>query len=974
MLMTAILALAALAIPVGSWAQETTPLAAYAEAVQFYENGNFAKALTAIDSSIGEEPDNYPAVALRAELEMESGDRKAMRGDAGFILEKLGDSPRTRGNTDVLAAQAIAFSLEGEPGKAAEIFDRILDQPSVSPATLAAAARTYGLLGRSKDALGQASRALAQGAAPLYYRERASAEIESGLYGAAVADLISALRLNSGFPGAYVLLGDALAGSGDAVRGREAYQKALILHPADVAADLGLVRLDMSQGRQDQAQAQLEAALKADPDGYAPRLARAEMLFKERDRKDALQDYQAALGSEDFPAQEAELAAKRLLSLGDYQDALDAYGRALDYFQGSGDEEARVLLGESEAFAGAGNLEKALDAAKKALKIDRRNAQAWLRMGSVEYAMGRPEKALSDMNKAVEMAPSDPQALLRRGELFFRMNDAAKALADFNSAVSLDSRTAQAYNDLGVLESVDFSDYGKAEANLRTALSLDSKNPEFYFNLGLLGTRRNSFGPALDAFNSALSLGGPQDLILKNRAKTYARLGDRTEALADIQTVLSENPKDASAYTALGWIDYRAADYEDAQAAFEQALGIESQNSSALWGLGDVYGAQGSSRRALRNLSDALDADPTSPGIALALCQERRAAGDISSSIRACDSGISHAPNLGALYYQRALDEIINRRPDKALSDIKQAEKYGLRMPEEFLALAVAHAALARYREAHEDYEEAYSLNPDARQISVDLTPPSANPEGFYDSLNSAGLFQNPNVLDPYAFILRGDALSNAGHCDEAIEEFSRAIQIGGNLADAYQGRARCLAAQGQYDNALQDLQTALSSAPADAFLYDEKAKTLVLMGRYPDALQAEIQAVRINDRYAEAYLEAGHIRYFMKKYPKALANYELSVRCDSSNPRNYGGVGLGYFGLGKYPEAIESFSTAIALDPRCADFYKNRGSAYADMGQYQNALADFRTGSVINTDPELVRDYNRLIEEAQARLAQGKP
>ncbi|MDE1976581.1 MAG: tetratricopeptide repeat protein, partial [Elusimicrobia bacterium] len=94
----------------------------------------------------------------------------------------------------------------------------------------------------------------------------------------------------------------------------------------------------------------------------------------------------------------------------------------------------------------------------------------------------------------------------------------------------------------------------------------------------------------------------------------------------------------------------------------------------------------------------------------------------------------------------------------------------------------------------------------------------------------------------------------------------------------------------------------------------------------------------------------------------------------DSANPENFGGMGLGYFALGKYPEAIESFSTAIALNPRDAEFYKNRAAVYADMGKYENALANFRTGSALNTDPQEVRDYNRLIEEAQARLAQNKP
>ncbi|MDE2313004.1 MAG: hypothetical protein KGL04_02365, partial [Elusimicrobia bacterium] len=230
MLITGILALAAFAVPSGARAQEATPLAAYAEAVQFYENGDFVKAQEAVDTSIKGAPRYYPAVALRAELEKQSGDFRSMRGDAGFILDKLGDSPRTRGNADDSAAQAIAFYLEGESGKSAQVFDWLVGLEGAQPMTLAAAARTSESLGRDKDALEQAGRALAQNSAPLYFRVRASAEIKAGLYGAAVSDLISVLRVNRSFPGAYVLLGDALAGKGDATHAQEAYQKALFLH------------------------------------------------------------------------------------------------------------------------------------------------------------------------------------------------------------------------------------------------------------------------------------------------------------------------------------------------------------------------------------------------------------------------------------------------------------------------------------------------------------------------------------------------------------------------------------------------------------------------------------------------------------------------------------------------------------------------------------------------------------------------
>jgi hypothetical protein len=50
--------------------------------------------------------------------------------------------------------------------------------------------------------------------------------------------------------------------------------------------------------------------------------------------------------------------------------------------------------------------------------------------------------------------------------------------------------------------------------------------------------------------------------------------------------------------------------------------------------------------------------------------------------------------------------------------------------------------------------------------------------------------------------------------------------------------------------------------------------------------------------------------------------------------------------------------------------YFRNRASVWTSRQKFGNAAGDFHTASMVNTDPSLIEEYRRLIEEAESRSA----
>ena len=179
--------------------------------------------------------------------------------------------------------------------------------------------------------------------------------------------------------------------------------------------------------------------------------------------------------------------------------------------------------------------------------------------------------------------------------------------------------------------------------------------------------------------------------------------------------------------------------------------------------------------------------------------------------------------------------------------------------------------------------------------------------------------------FDTAFYYNRGNDHRDKGKYDEAISDYTKALEIDPTLAEAYGNRGTTYGRKGQYDKAISDFTKALEINPKDALAYYNRGLAYYNKGQYGEAISDGTEALKINPRYAAAYYNRG----------------------------------LAYGRKGQYDDAISDFTKALEIDPRDALAYYNRGFVYNIKGQYAEAIWNFT--KALEIDPKYAEACNEL-------------
>ncbi len=230
-----------------------------------------------------------------------------------------------------------------------------------------------------------------------------------------------------------------------------------------------------------------------------------------------------------------------------------------------------------------------------------------------------------------------------------------------------------------------------------------------------------------------------------------------------------------------------------------------------------------------------------------------------------------------------------------------------------------------------------------------------------------------PDYADAYHD--RGVTYGRKGEYDRALENFSKAIELKPDDADAYHNRGVAYNKKGEHDRALEDFSKAIELKPDYAEAYNNRGLSYNRKGEYDRALEDHNKAIELKLDYAGAYNNRGIIYGTKDEYDRALEDFSKAIELDSDYAEAYHNRGLAYFSKSDYGRAIEGYDKAIELKTDYADAYHNRGFAYFRKGDYGRAIEDYDKAIELKpdyTDTYYNRglayfykgDYNRTIED----------
>jgi tetratricopeptide (TPR) repeat protein len=124
-----------------------------------------------------------------------------------------------------------------------------------------------------------------------------------------------------------------------------------------------------------------------------------------------------------------------------------------------------------------------------------------------------------------------------------------------------------------------------------------------------------------------------------------------------------------------------------------------------------------------------------------------------------------------------------------------------------------------------------------------------------------------------------GWACHRAGDDEEAIRDFSRAIALRPNFAQALSNRGGVYAMLGRFDLALEDCQRAVALMPKVARVRLNRGNIYFQTHRLGEAIADYDEAIRLNGNFAEAYANRARAWLELKEYAKAWADVKMFRR-----------------------------------------------------------------------------------------------
>ena len=224
-------------------------------------------------------------------------------------------------------------------------------------------------------------------------------------------------------------------------------------------------------------------------------------------------------------------------------------------------------------------------------------------------------------------------------------------------------------------------------------------------------------------------------------------------------------------------------------------------------------------------------------------------------------------------------------------------------------------------------------------------------------------------TLGAEEYFRSGIKAGQRGQYPEAIEDYTKAIELKSDYAEAYYFRGLTYHSKGEYDQAIKDFTKAikLKSDYVEAFCF--RGGTYYSKGEYDQAIKDFTKAIKLKSDYVEAFCFRGYAYSLQGKYDRGITDLTEAIELKSDYAEAYYFRGLTYISQGKLSQAIKDFTKAIKLKSTLADAYYPRGIAWLYLQRWQEARSDLTTAKDMEQDIiALFRRYEKSVANFEQR------
>ncbi|MGH8185056.1 MAG: XrtA/PEP-CTERM system TPR-repeat protein PrsT, partial [Steroidobacteraceae bacterium] len=598
----------------------------------------------------------------------------------------------------------------------------------------------------------------------------------------------------------------------------EAFQAAIAADASYRQARLGLADAYAALGRIDEALAEFDKILQADPQAADVLLARGTLHVRRGQVEQAEQSLSAALQhAETLPVRQYAMLLAALteahLARGDIGAARKTQGELAAISQDAPITRllsARVAMAEHDYAKAATDLQRVVSAAPNF-------APARFMLGAVSLAQGNLHQAELHLSQAVQRAPENLEArkLLAQAQLRLERPDAA--VQSLLGSDRPDAGDGQVEALLGVAH-LQLGDETKGLELLKRSIANNPGNRALKLELAAAYLRSGAHAEAIELVRSVEHVGGdvqrerllitavaaqqgiqaaraevenlveqfPNDVGVLNLAGAFlAAQGEVERARALLGRAAKIDPKDVGTLVSRARVEMRAGDAATGIGWLEQALKIDPKNVTARMLFADLALRSNDAAGAVKSLEEARSQDEKAiePRLQLARLhfRERRA----KQADEVLNELLTIADNRADIVNSVGLVELEAGRYHEALARFRAATDIASDDPGYWLNVARAQLALGHSAVAREALQKSVSVRPNWVPAVSTLAMLDLSEGRSEAALARAAELRRAAPRDPAVLMFEGDLYAALKRYADAARAFDAAAQLQPSAAAA---------------------------------------------------------------------------------------------------------------------------------------------------------------------------------------------
>lgn len=150
-------------------------------------------------------------------------------------------------------------------------------------------------------------------------------------------------------------------------------------------------------------------------------------------------------------------------------------------------------------------------------------------------------------------------------------------------------------------------------------------------------------------------------------------------------------------------------------------------------------------------------------------------------------------------------------------------------------------------------------------------------------------VIENPEEFsDAYKHYQAGIRYDSEGDYEQAVEEFSLAIDLNRDFADAYDQRGISYTKMIKYRKAVKDFNMALKLNKSSFEAYNHRGIAFYCLGEFEKALSDYNKSLELNPAYAKVYYNRGILKMYMDNEEGAINDLKIASQFNDLEAKKY--------------------------------------------------------------------------------------